>query len=350
MYNAGMPKTIKQLSTLLEKGHINATDLPALKEVVDNFSLAVTEQVADLIDPSDDNDPIKQQFIPSVEELNITPLESADPIGDAVHETVKGIIHRYPDRCLFLPVQVCSVYCRFCFRRENVSQHDQTLTNDEREAAFHYIESHPEIWEVIITGGDPLILKPAMLQAMLQRICAIPHVMVIRIHTRIPMVDSVRINDEMLQALSIDKALFIAIHANHAKEFTEEAKNALHKLIHAGIPLISQTTLLKGINDNIEALRDLMRAFVSNRIKPYYLHHADLAKGTAHFRTSIADGQALMRQLQGSYSGLCQPTYVLDIPGGFGKVPIGPQYITRENDCLCTVTDYQGAVHTYAEE
>jgi len=339
-------KTIKKLSTLLEQGLIQAADLPALQQVVDRFDLSITDTMHALIDNNNDQDPIKRQFVPSMQELIIQEQELDDPIGDSAHEAVKGIIHRYPDRCLFMPVQVCAVYCRFCFRREQVGGAQNTLTKDEQNTAFHYIESHPEIWEVILTGGDPLILKPSILQTILQRLNAISHVEVIRIHTRIPVVDPARITKDLQNAFSIDKALYVAIHANHANEFSPAAVAAIKKLVNVGIPLISQTTLLKGINDDIHSLTDLMRTFVKNKIKPYYLHHADLAKGTSHFRTTIQEGQALVRQLRGRVSGLCQPIYVLDIPGGFGKVPIGPHYI-HADDHQCCIEDYEGVMHAY---
>lgn len=341
-------KTIRKLETLLTDGHIQTDELSQLEKVTDIFPFAISKELYDQIDEKNENDPIKRQFIPSVQELTISADERADPIGDAVYQVIKGIIHRYKDRCLFLPVQVCPVYCRFCFRREQVGNSDQTLTPIEQEAAFSYIESDQNIWEVIITGGDPLILKPASLQTIIERLNKITHVEVIRIHTRIPVVEPHRINQEMMNALSSKKPIYIAVHANHVKEFSTHAANALKTLSCAGISLISQTTLLKGINDNIDALSDLMRAFVRNRVKPYYLHHPDLAKGTSHFRVSIKEGQSLLRQLRGRFSGLCQPTYMLDIPGGYGKVPIGPQYINmNEESCECIVEDYNGELHQY---
>ena len=231
------------------------------------------------------------------------------------------------------------------------SESSETISPADIEAAFSYIENHPEIWEVIITGGDPLILKPATIRSIVQRLNAISHVEVIRIHTRIPIVEPARINDEMIAALTSKKPIYIAVHANHAKEFSPEGISALATLAQAGISLVSQTTLLKGVNDNINALGDLMRVFVKHRVKPYYLHHPDLAKGTSHFRVSIKEGQALMQQLRGRFSGLCQPTYMLDIPGGYGKVPIGPQYLHQCGEGgECQVEDYQRRVHRYHEQ
>ncbi|EKD72020.1 MAG: hypothetical protein ACD_46C00030G0004 [uncultured bacterium] len=340
-------KTIHTLDGLLQHDLINKNNLAALEKVVDNFSLSISKQMFELIDKTDIDDPIAKQFIPSVEELNIAAIERIDPIGDELYTTVKGIIHRYPDRCLFTPVHVCPVYCRFCFRREKVAISSETLAPHELEAAFIYINDHPEIWEVIITGGDPLILKPVVLKSLLERLCAIKHVEVVRIHTRVPVVESHRINAEMIDALKCGKPVYVVLHANHPKEFTSEATKACALLVDNGIPMLSQTLLLKNLNDNVEVLSTLMRCFIKNRIKPYYLHHGDLARGTQHFRTTIAEGQTLMKQMRGHFSGICQPTYVLDIPGGYGKVPIGPNYINAEKNC---VEDYRGDIHNYPTE
>jgi lysine 2,3-aminomutase len=338
-----MNKTIRTLPALVAHNLVESAELPALQTVVADFSLAITEQMQRLINKDHPDDPIAKQFVPSIQELNITANENKDPIGDEVHRKVKGIVHRYPDRCLFMPVQVCAVYCRFCFRKEKVGESSETMTPTEIEAAFTYIENHKEIWEVIITGGDPLILKPVALKKIITRLSAIEHVEVIRIHTRVPVVDSRRIDAAMIDALKSNKAVYVLLHANHPDEFTPEAVSACAALINAGIPMLSQTVLLKNLNDNIDVLSALMRCFIKNRIKPFYLHHCDLARGTQHFRTSIAEGQRLMKELRGRFSGMCQPTYVLDIPGGFGKVPIGPVYIGADG----RIEDYQGAMHLY---
>ncbi len=348
-------KSIRTLDELVQHHLVEKEDLPALQEVVDTFSLAITDQMHALIDKTNPHDPIAKQFIPRIEELAISPIERADPIGDDTYTTVKGITHRYPDRCLFTPVHVCPVYCRFCFRREKVGEASETLTAKELEKAFTYIHEHKEIWEVIITGGDPLILKPTILKKFIARLASIDHVEVIRIHTRIPVVESRRINSEMIAALQCNKAVYVVLHANHPQEITPDAIRACAALIDAGIPMLSQTILLKNLNDTIETLSTLMRCFIKNRIKPYYLHHCDLARGTQHFRTTIAHGQQLMKQLRGRFSGLCQPTYVLDIPGGYGKVPIGLDYIraennNRDNELHYCVEDYRGHLHDYPQE
>jgi lysine 2,3-aminomutase len=227
---------------------------------------------------------------------------------------------------------LCATYCRFCFRRETVGPGaSQPLDGEALDAAFAYVESRPEIWEVILTGGDPLVLSPRRLKAAMARLAAIDHVRIVRLHTRLPAVDPDAITPELVEALECEgKTVYVALHANHPRELTPEARAACARLIDAGLPMISQTVLLKGVNDDVETLGALMRAFVETRVKPYYLHHPDLAPGTSHLRVSIAEGQALMRALRGRWSGLCQPLYVLDIPGGHGKVPVGPEYLHGE--------------------
>ena len=240
------------------------------------------------------------------------------------------MVHRYPDRALLKLTATCAVYCRFCFRREMVGPGAETLSPQQLDAALGYIAAHQEIWEVILTGGDPLVLSPRRLKQVMTRLAAIDHVKVVRVHTRIPAAEPSRVTPELVNALKASgKATYVVLHANHARELTPAAREACALLIDAGIPMLSQSVLLAGVNDDAATLGALMRALVECRIKPYYLHHADLAPGTSHLRTSIERGQELMRELRGRYSGLCQPEYVLDIPGGHGKSPIGPSYLAR---------------------
>ena len=324
------------------------SDDPAL--VASRFAVAITEPMQDLIDPADPNDPIAKQFEPDVRELADNPGELHDPIGDEAHSPVPGIVHRYPDRLLLTAIRVCPVYCRFCFRHETVGQQDNGLLSAaELETALDYIRKHKEAWEVILSGGDPLLLSLRRLQKIVAELNGIDHVKVIRIHTRIPVVDPERITDDLVSTLKQNKALFVVLHTNHPRELTDAARHACARLIDNGIPMLSQSVLLKGVNDDAAVLEELLRKLVENRIKPYYLHHADRARGTSHFRTSIKEGQALMRQLRGSISGLCQPEYVLDIPGGHGKVPVGPQWISKCNSAIYSINDYQGCPHDYSD-
>ena len=316
--------------------------------VARKYAVAVSPTVLGLMDPMDPSDPIARQFLPDLAELIETEAERLDPIGDAAHSPVPGIVHRHPDRVLFKAVSSCPVYCRFCFRREQIGPGKaQALTQEDLDRAFAYIQDHPEIREVILTGGDPFILSPRRAADITQRLAATGNVKLIRWHTRVPMVDPARVSDDFIAALLAPGVTsWAAIHANHAREFSSDAKAALARLIDAGIPLLSQSVLLKGVNDNIESLSALMYAFVENRIKPYYLHHPDLARGTSHFRIGIDEGLALVRQLRANLSGLAQPTYVLDIPGGFGKVPLDSTNVEKIAGGH-RIRDFTGAWHNY---
>jgi lysine 2,3-aminomutase len=262
-------------------------------------------------------------------------------------------------------VHVCPVYCRFCFRREMVGPRGRSaLSPAEVAGALAYVRAHPAIWEVILTGGDPLVLSARRLRAVVRDLAAIDHVKIIRVHTRVPVAAPERVTRELARALKASgKASYVVLHVNHPRELTPAARAACAHFIDAGIPMLSQSVLLRGVNDDAATLGALMRALVESRIKPYYLHQGDLAPGTSHLRTSISEGQDLMRALRGRYSGLCQPTYVLDIPGGAGKVPIGPSYLAATDrqersrqeapcrdarqDTRYDVTDIEGRRHAY---
>jgi lysine 2,3-aminomutase len=318
--------------------------------VASRWAVALTPAVQARIDSADPDDPIARQFVPSVEELELAPDELEDPIGDAEFTPIKGVTHRYPDRVLLKPTHACPVYCRFCFRREAVGPGGESLSPAELDAALDYIARHESIWEVILSGGDPLILSPRRLAEIVSRLDAIPHVGVIRVHTRVPAVEPERVTPALVEALRARVAVWVVLHANHARELDFATRAAVALLVDAGIPMLSQTVLLAGVNDDPGELEALLRALVELRVKPYYLHHADLAPGTGHFRTSIASGQALVRGLRGRVSGLCQPTYVLDIPGGAGKVPIGPSYLREsERGDATVVEDWQGKLHRYPD-
>jgi len=335
-------KTLRDASALVEARLIKPQRLAALQKVASRYAVAITPALIDLIDTGDAHDPIALQFVPDERELEFRDEETADPIGDDAHTPVPGVVHRYPDRVLLKIVNACAVYCRFCFRREMVGPGRGALTGKALAAALDYIARTPQIWEVILTGGDPLLLPPRRLKDVITRLTAIEHVKVVRLHTRIPVAAPQRVTPALLRALRTNKATFMVLHANHARELTEEARAACARVIDAGIPMLSQSVLLRGINDDPETLGALMRALVECRIKPYYLHQADLAPGTAHLRTSIVEGQALLRALHGRYSGLCQPNYVLDIPGGHGKSPIGPAYLSADGK---EIMDFRGVRH-----
>jgi lysine 2,3-aminomutase len=344
-------RTLRHSHELVGAGLVPSERLGAIERVAAQYAVALSPALAELIDPTDPHDPIARQFVPDPAELAVAAEERSDPIGDDAMSPLAGIVHRYPDRVLLKLVHVCPVYCRFCFRREVVGpQGRPALSRAELAAALAYIRARPAIWEVILTGGDPLVLSARRLREVVRDLAAIDHVKVVRVHTRVPIATPERITRETVRALRAPgKASYVVLHVNHPREFTAAARAACAQFIDAGIPMLSQSVLLRGVNDDAATLGALMRALVESRIKPYYLHQADLAPGTAHLRARIADGQAVMRALRGRFSGLCQPTYVLDIPGGAGKVPIGPGYVAASDARgePCELIDADGRRHAY---
>ncbi len=349
-----MESTLRTADQICDHGFAPQEDRATLEDVAARYAVALPPALAELIDRNDPHDPIARQFVPSEDELNHRAEELLDPIGDDAHSPVEGIVHRYPDRVLLKLTPICAVYCRFCFRREMVGPGKaNALSPAALDAALDYIRSHTEIWEVILTGGDPLVLSPRRLRAVMKVVGEIEHVKVVRIHTRVPVADPARVTPELVRAIKIkDKPTYVAVHVNHAREMSPQARSACARMADAGMPLLAQTVLLAGVNDTPEPMAELMRALVECRIKPYYLHHGDLAPGTSHLRTDIATGQELMRGLRGRLSGLCQPTYVLDIPNGHGKSPIGPNYLeqsdtTGDGGERVVVEDFKGRRHRY---
>lgn len=337
----------RQLQQMQQQGLLSPANRAALEPVAERFGVAITPHMAGRIDLQNPADPVAAQFVPDARELRLQTGELSDPIGDHRHMPVKGIIHRYPDRVLFTPVHVCPVYCRFCFRREDVGS-QPLLSEAELAAALDYIRQDPGIWEVILSGGDPLVLSPRRLQQLLTELRTIDHVKVIRIHTRVPVVSPERVTAELIDVLRTAQPLYIVLHTNHVQEFDEQAVRTCHALADAGLPLLSQTVLLKDINDSADTLETLFRFLIENRIRPYYLHHADQARGTAHFRTTLAEGQAITDELRGRISGLCQPQYVIDIPGGHGKSPAGSNWVSASGNGY-RIRDYTGSEHYFAD-
>ena len=323
-----------------------------LDKVAERYAFAITPAIATLIDRNYPHDPIARQFMPDPRELDHRPEESPDPIGDNRHSPVEGVVHRYRDRALLKVVHICPVYCRFCFRREMIGPNGEpSLSPQALDRAIAYIESHSEIREVILTGGDPFILSARRVLQLTNRLAAIAHVKTLRWHTRLPIVDPQRITEEFVAALkSASAATYVAIHANHPREFTPAARTACARIGRAGIAMLSQSVLLKGVNDDVDVLESLMRAFVENRIKPYYLHHADLAPGTSHFRTTIDEGLALMRALRTRLPGAALPTYVLDIPGGYSKANLESDALEIAPNGAIRVRDDDGVWHHYHGE
>lgn len=343
--------SLTSLDGLQAAGLIDARDVNALRPLAERYAISLTPNVADLIDRADPADPIARQYVPTADELIRLPEERDDPIGDGPHSPLPGIVHRYPDRVLLKAVHVCPVYCRFCFRREMIGPAgDGTMGPAALARAVAYISEHPEIWEVIVTGGDPLILSPRRLEAIMAALGTVPHVKLVRFHSRVAVTDPGRIDEELLGALKASgKTVYVALHANHPRELTGDAKAAIDRLIGAGVVMVSQTVLLRGVNDDPDTLAALMRRLVELRVKPYYLHHPDLAPGTGHFRLSIGEGRRIVSELRRRVSGLCVPHYVLDIPGGHGKVPLAESPVTETADGCYAVEDRLGRVHAYRD-
>ncbi len=336
-----MTRPLRTPDDLVAAGLAPPEALGELARVAERYAVAITPPMAELAQVCEG---VARQFVPAAAELVSTPQERADPIGDEAHSPVEGIVHRYPDRVLLKANHACAVYCRFCFRREMVGPDGlRPLSPSQLDAAVAYVAGRPEIWEVIVTGGDPLILSPRRLADIGARLATVEHVKVVRFHTRVPAVDPDKVTDELVEALKASgKTVWVALHANHPEELTPAARAACARIVGAGVPMVGQTVLLKGVNDQPAVLEALMRGFVEARVKPYYLHHGDFAPGTGHFRTTLDEGQAVMRAMRGRLSGLAQPTYVLDIPGGHGKVPVGPGYV-HEGE----VEDPVGRRHAY---
>lgn len=298
-----------------------------LNDVTRRFSLRIPRYYLDLIDPTDPKDPIALQCLPALGELMQSPGDIPDAVGDEEKSPVPGIVWKYPNRVIFLAANTCSMYCRFCFRKPVPTGVSLKGLRDRHHEAFAFLQANPGIEEVILSGGDPLVLDSDALGSLLGRLREIPHITTIRIHSRVPVTLPDRIDASLIEALAPHRPLWLITHFNHPRELTPQAKAACRNLIDAGVTVLNQAVLLKGINDSPEVLRALFQGLYAWGVGPYYLHHCDRTPGTASFRTSLKEGWALYRQLRGRLSGPALPTYVLDIPGGHGKVPINGDYV-----------------------
>ena len=338
---------IRSAKDLCENNLIPFDHIQLAKEASETLPIAITPHIAKQINLADPNDPLARQFVPNTQENYVSAEEMYDPIGDQAFTPVEGIVHRYPDRVLLTPILSCPIYCRFCFRRETVGS--GILETQKLNFALEYIRQNKEIWEVILSGGDPLILSQRRISTIISELDKIDHVKVIRIHTRVPIVDPARISYKLVKILKCKTPVYVVLHCNHPKELEENAREAIALMVDSGIPMLSQTVLLKGVNDKSHILEKLMRELVICRIKPYYLHHGDKARGTQHFRTSLTKGLSLIKKLRGKISGLCQPTYMIDIPGGHGKVPVNLTYVHQTKIGDWCIEDWQGNKHIYKE-
>ena len=315
-------RTLRSPQDLARAGLVAVDAVPGLEAVAARYATAITPAMAALINKDDPADPIGLQYIPDVAELITAPHELEDPTADAPFTPVKGVVHRYPDRALLKPLLACPVYCRFCFRREKVGPDGGLLSEAELQEALAWFEGNAAIREVILTGGDPLMLSARRLDEILRRLAGMAHIESLRIHTRVPVADPARVTAALVGAMRQTKPVFIAVHANHAREFTPDAAQALMRLADAGVPLLGQSVLLRGMNDDASAMEALLRAMLRNRIKPYYLHSLDAAPGTARFQVPEVDGLALMAALRGRLPGHALPLFVRETPMGGGKKPV----------------------------
>ena len=343
-----MPTVLRTGRQLADADLIGDDDVETVDRVGNRYSIALPAGLAALIDPADPADPIARQFIPEPAELEISDGELEDPIGDAAHSPVPGLVHRYPDRVLLMPTLSCPVYCRYCFRRDRVGRDAAAPTTEDIDAAIDYIHADENIHEVILTGGDPLSLSDAHLGGLLTRLAAIPHLNNLRIHSRVPVALPGRVTGKLVEALNYGLPVWMVLHANHARELTDDVAAACDQLTRSGIPLLSQSVLLKGVNDDVDTLTDLFRRLIALKVKPYYLHHPDRARGTARFRLTLQEGRDLVDALHGSISGLCQPTYVVDIPGGYGKAP-AHRAAAEPGDGDWRLRDFQDETHRYRD-
>jgi len=336
----------ESLSRILD---MNDEEKRHITRCLERFRMAVTPYYASLINPEDPCDPIRLQAIPSVGETDVCPWEMSDPLDEEAASPVKHIIHRYPDRVLFLVTKCCAVYCRHCTRRRLVGEEDGCITESELEAALAYIRRTTAIRDVLISGGDPLTLSDRHLDTILTRLRAIDHVEIIRIGTRVPVTMPMRVTDALCSMLRKHQPLWINTHFNHARELTEAAKSACARIVDAGIPMGNQSVLLRGVNDNTADIKQLLLELVKNRIRPYYLYQCDMGEGLQHFRTDVRTGVNIMRELIGSITGFAIPTFVIDAPGGGGKIPISPEYVISIDDEKAVLKNYLGQIYEYPQ-
>ncbi|GMQ62155.1 lysine 2,3-aminomutase [Vallitalea maricola] len=341
--------TIEEVEKVLDC-NFNEDKKKVLKKTIEKFPLSITPYYLSLVDASDyDNDPVFKQAFPQVKELEVCRADIEDPLGEEDDSPIKGITHRYPDRVLFHVSNVCAMYCRHCTRKRKVGDKEYNPMKEDYEAGFKYIESHHEVRDVLLSGGDPFLLSNDLIDYLLERLSKIPHVELIRIGTRTPVVLPYRITEELVDVLSKYKNLWINTHFNHPKEITEEAIEALDKLAGCGIPLGNQSVLLANVNDCPRIMKKLVHKLTANRVRPYYLYQCDLSEGLEHFRTSIGRGIEIMESLRGHTSGLAVPTYVIDAPGGGGKIPVMPNYLMSWSTNKAILRNYEGVITTYEE-
>jgi lysine 2,3-aminomutase len=324
-----------------EKDHIG--------EVLNKFRMAITPYYFTLVDIDNPECPIRKQAIPSLNELHVGDNDMFDPLAEDTDSPVKGLTHRYPDRVLFLITDMCSMYCRHCTRRRFAGQSDQRMPKDRIDQAIEYIRQNKEIRDVLLSGGDALLVADQLLEDIIKRLRAIDHVEIIRLGTRTPVVLPQRITDDFVNMLKKYHPIWLNTHFNHYDEITIESKVAMEKLANAGVPLGNQSVLLKGVNDTVDIMKTLVQRLVMMRVRPYYIYQCDLSLGIEHFRTPVSKGIEIIEGLRGHTSGFCVPTFVVDAPGGGGKIPVMPNYVVSQAPGKVVLRNYEGVISTYSE-
>lgn len=328
---------------------LSEKEIKGLSSINLTLPVAVTPYFASLMSQTDPKCPLRKQGIPTIDECEIKSEDSADPLAEDKDSPVPHLVHRYPDRVLLLVTNNCPMFCRYCTRRRIVGKPEEAIPTSELEPAFEYIKKKKIIRDVLISGGDPLIMSTERLEAILSRLREIKHVEILRIGTRAPATLPMRITEELTKMLKKYHPLWMSLHFSHPKEVTKEASEACIKLADSGIPLGSQTVLLKGVNDDLSTMRKLVHELLKIRVRPYYLYQCDLAEGTSHFRTKIAQGLKIIENLRGFTSGYAIPTYVIDAPGGGGKIPISPNYFIGKHGSKIILRNYEGKIYEYIE-
>jgi len=341
-----------RIETLADlKRHINLTpsEEEGVKKSLETLRMAITPYYLSLINIDDPDDPIRKQAIPTELELKISNADLFDPLGEDEDAPVPGLTHRYPDRVLFLITDRCAMYCRHCTRRRFAGQTDRQLPSDRIQMGIDYIARTPQVRDVLLSGGDALLVGDKLLESIIQRLREIPHVEIIRIGTRVPVVAPQRITDDLVNMLRKYHPIWVNTHFNHSNEITPESTEACARMADAGIPLGNQSVLLRGVNDNVDVMKALVHNLVKIRVRPYYIYQCDLSMGLEHFRTPVSKGIEIIENLRGHTSGLAVPTYVVDAPGGGGKIPVAPTYLISQSPGKVVLRNFEGVITTYTE-
>ncbi|MBE3592319.1 MAG: lysine 2,3-aminomutase [Thermoanaerobacter sp.] len=339
-------ETVEELKKYLP---LSEEEEEAITKALTKLRMAITPYYLSLIDPNDPNDPIRKRAVPTIHELYKTPEDLVDPLYEDVDSPVPGLTHRYPDRVLMLVTDQCSMYCRHCTRRRFAGETDAPMPMDKIEKQIEYIRNTPQIRDVLISGGDPLTLSDSRLEEIIKRLREIPHVEIIRIGSSVPVVLPMRITPELVNMLKKYHPIWLNTHFNHPHEITEDSKRACEMLADAGIPLGNQTVLLRGVNDCVHVMKKLVHELCKIRVRPYYIYQCDLSFGLSHFRTPVSKGIEIIEGLRGHTSGYCVPTFVVDAPGGGGKIPVGPNYVISQSHDKIVLRNYEGVIVTYVE-